>query len=180
MSGPTIRLAAAAVVVLTVLSLGVAWEGRVSSPGSPLTACAPLSARGSVVRVTLSDGGPMMMGGWLRGASLTESPASVSAGWVTFVATNVGTVRHELVVLPLATGAAGRLRVGPNGRIDESSSLGEASTSCGAGAGDGLAPRTRGWVSLRLAPGRYEIVCDVPWHYASGMSASLRVDARSL
>jgi uncharacterized cupredoxin-like copper-binding protein len=35
--------------------------------------------------------------------------------------------------------------------------------------GDGLAPGSTGWVTLTLKPGRYELVCDEPWHYAAGM-----------
>ncbi len=181
MSRATVRLAVAAVVVLTVLSLGVAGAlGGGSPAATALAACRPPSTRGSVVRVTLVDEGRMMMGGWLHGASLSERPARVPTGWVTFVATNLGTVPHELVVLPLRSGAAGRRTVGANGRIDESSGLGEASRTCGAGVGGGLAPGSRGWVSVRLAPGRYELVCDVPGHYASGMFASLTVASRSL
>ena len=46
---------------------------------------------------------------------------------------------------------------------------------CHAGPGDGLAPGSTGWVTLSLHPGRYELVCDEPGHYAAGMYAELTV-----
>ena len=59
--------------------------------------------------------------------------------------------------------------------VDESAALGEASASCAAGAGDGIEAGSMGWVTLRLAPGRYELVCNRPGHYAHGMYAELVV-----
>jgi len=44
--------------------------------------------------------------------------------------------------------------------------------------GDGMSPGARGWVSMDLKAGRYKLVCDVPWHYASGMFATLEVSSR--
>ncbi len=110
------------------------------------------------MRPTLCDDGSMMMGGWLHGAPRAERPTSVPARWVTFVATNVGTFSHELVVPPFASGGAGRRAVGANGKIDESSSLAGAPRTCGAGAGTGVARASRGWVSLRLTSGAREPV----------------------
>ena len=49
----------------------------------------------------------MMMRGWLR-----ADPTVVPAGRVTLVATNTGGLVHELVVLPLARGRAGRRPAG--------------------------------------------------------------------
>ncbi len=135
---------------------------------------------GAVVHVTLSDMGGGMMGGrraamggamWLR----TDTSA-VPAGTVSFVAANLGTEDHELVVLPLAPGQdAGARAVQADGTVDETGSLGEASRSDGAGAGDGIEPGTSGWVTLNLAPGRYEVVCNVAGHYAAGMYAEVTV-----
>jgi uncharacterized cupredoxin-like copper-binding protein len=130
--------------------------------------------------VTLVD---MGMGGMMGGAApmsghmrLRAYPSTVSAGKVSFVAVNVGRRKHELVVLPLAKGAVTGERVpGPDGKIDEAGSLGEASRSCGAGAGEGIRPRTAGWVTLTLKPGRYELVCNLRNHYANGMYAELVV-----
>lgn len=93
----------------------------------------------------------------------------MAAGQVSFVAHNQGSLAHELVVLRLPTDGPGTRQTGSDGKIDESQSLGEASKSCAAGTGDGLAPGSTGWVTLTLPTGRYELVCDEPWHYAAGM-----------
>ncbi len=53
--------------------------------------------------------------------------------------------------------------------------MGEASRSCGAGVGDGISPGSTGWTTVDLKPGRYELACDQPWHYAAGMFDVLRV-----
>ena len=41
--------------------------------------------------------------------------------------------------------------------------------------GDGIAPGTSSWVTLPLAPGRDELVCNLPGHYAAGMYAQITV-----
>jgi len=135
---------------------------------------------GTVVHVTLGNMGGAMMGGRHGGAGgamwLRADTATVRAGTVSFVATNLGSVDHELVVLPLVPGQqVGTRPVGEDGTIDETGSLGEASRSDGAGAGDGIQPGASGWVTMNLAPGRYEIVCNVADHYAAGMHTELAV-----
>ncbi len=65
--------------------------------------------------------------------------------------------------------------VGSDGKVSETGSLGEASNTCAAGAGDGIDPGAIGWVSLNLPRGNYEMICNLPGHYASGMYAELRV-----
>lgn len=131
---------------------------------------------GTVVTVHLAD----MSGGMMMSATgrmmLRVAPSVVSTGRVTLVAYNMGTRTHELVVLPLPDGQpAGARAVGSDGRVDETGSLGEASTSCGAGAGEGIAARSASWVTLTLAPGRYELVCNLKNHYARGMYGELDV-----
>jgi hypothetical protein len=64
---------------------------------------------------------------------------------------------------------------GPDGTVTEAGSLGEASNSCAAGAGDGIGAGSIGWTTLDLAPGNYELVCNLPNHYANGMYAELVV-----
>ena len=46
---------------------------------------------------------------------------------------------------------------------------------CAEGAGQGILPGTSGWVSITLEPGRYELVCNLPGHYAAGMYTQLTV-----
>jgi uncharacterized cupredoxin-like copper-binding protein len=44
-----------------------------------------------------------------------------------------------------------------------------------AGAGEDIAPGDASWVILALKPGRYEVVCNLPGHYAAGMYGELDV-----
>jgi hypothetical protein len=109
------------------------------------------------VTVTLAD---MSMTSMMTGAAplgahimLRAAPATVPAGKVSLVAENLGWRTHDLVVLPLDAGAAvGARAAGSDGRVDETGSLGEASSSCAAGTGDGITAGTAGWVTLTLAP----------------------------
>ena len=147
---------------------------------SALTCRAPGTAAGSVVSVRLSDmgmsramGAVAPMGAPMR---LRVLPATVAAGRVTLVAENVGWRTHELVVLPLDPGASeGERLPGPDGEVDESLSLGEASNGCGPDSGEGLASGTVGWTTVDLEPGRYELVCNLRNHYANGMHQELDI-----
>jgi uncharacterized cupredoxin-like copper-binding protein len=191
-----IVVGAVAVLVLTALSMltyaaisGAFASGpRVSTAGQ---ACAGPALPGSTVDVTLTDMGAMMRGGphgpvmrgpmrggdWPTGTmSASIAPTRVPAGTVSLRVHNLGMVPHELLVLPLPVGqAAGQLPIGSDGTVDETGSLGEASRSCGAGEGDGILPATTGWLTITLAPGRYELLCNKRGHYRAGMFAELDV-----
>lgn len=166
-------------------SPGQGWRA-----GGRFTCQPPADLPGTVVHVMVGDmgdrhsGGLMgrqhrgwpMMGAAMMGAHmmLHAFPATVPAGQVSFVVANMGTRTHEMVVLPLARGQqVGDRAVGADRRVDEAGSLGEASASCAAGEGEGIEPRAVGWVTLDLAPGRYEVVCNLPGHYAAGMRQRL-------
>ena len=132
-------------------------------------------------------GGGMMGGGMMGGAGRSQSypagmmrladlPSSVHHGAVSFRVTNAGWRTHEMVVLPLAAGQqVGERAVGSDGTVSEAGSRGEASASCAAGEGDGITAGSTGWVTLHLPAGRYELVCNLPGHYAAGMYAELDV-----
>ena len=140
--------------------------GRVA-PGVP-------NLPGTTVQVTAVDMGAMM--GGRTPMRLAVDRAGVPAGTVSLVLLNSGFTAHELVVLPLADGQQpGTRAVGPDQKVDETGSLGEAPRSGAAGAGDGVDPGTAGWVTLDLPAGRYELVCNLPGHYAAGMYAELTV-----
>jgi uncharacterized cupredoxin-like copper-binding protein len=114
-----------------------------------------------------------MMGGTMR---LEANRRTVPPGTVSFRVANVGSLVHELVVLPLEPGAsAGDRTVGADNRVEENGSLGEASQSCGSGPGDGIDPGAIGWVTLNLPAGNYELVCNLPGHYVAGMYTTLQV-----
>jgi uncharacterized cupredoxin-like copper-binding protein len=175
---------AAGIVAAVVLLVGVV--GPMIATGATLgyvpgiSPCNVPALSGTVVNVTLWDmmGGGMMNGGMMSGRmmAVSDSPSSVPAGEVPLRVVNQGGMLHELVVLPLAAGQAiGTRAVGYDGKVSETGSLGEASTSCGQGAGNGIAPSATSWVTLKLQPGRYELICNLQGHYAMGMYAELDV-----
>lgn len=139
------------------------------------TTCSRPKLEGHVIDVQLSDAGSGMMGPGPMMATLSVDASSVPAGRVSLVAHDRGALAHEVVVLPLSSDGPGTRPTGSDGKVNESASLGEASRSCAQGAGDGLSPGSTGWTTLTLKPGRYELICDEPWHYASGMFDVLTV-----
>ena len=156
--------------------------GGSASHYSRLTCAAPTNLPGSKITVLLGDMGmTQMMDGTAPLGSrmmLRAIPTFVRAGKVSLLVQNIGWRTHELVVLPLASGVAAGKRVpGPDGKVDETGSRGEASTSCGAGTGDGIASGSLGWTTVTLAPGHYELVCNLPNHYADGMHQEIVVTA---
>jgi uncharacterized cupredoxin-like copper-binding protein len=178
-----IVMATAGGVTLAAAAGGLAYAAQnmvgQALSGSSATSCSAPQLSGQVVDVTVSDMN-MMRGGVMSGYgmfSVTVSPAQVHAGTLSLRVSNIGVLTHELVVLPLGNRAVGGRSVGADGRVDESGSLGEASATCAAGAREGIASGTAGWVTLQLAAGRYELICNLPGHYAVGMHAELDVTA---
>lgn len=183
-------LIAGSAVVLGVATTAVAAGTGAFDTGSNRSysaGCQAPAPVGTLVRVAVSDmgGGPMMSGGSMMGGAnwsrmghmgMSVVPQSVPAGTITLDVVNVGMRDHEVLVLPLAAGQQiGQRQVGSDGRIDESSSQGEVSNTCATGAGDGLRPGATGWATITLAPGRYELVCNIAGHYAAGAFAELDV-----
>jgi len=158
---------------------GAGPGGQGFASGSPQAAP---KLTGTVVNISLTNMGGSMMGGqgntMMGGGAmgLSADHATVPHGTVSFMVTNDGNIDHEMVILPLAgSRTAGARPVGGDGKVDEAGSLGEASKTGGAGAGDGIAPGASGWVTVTLAPGHYELVCNLPRHYAAGMYTQLNV-----
>lgn len=107
---------------------------------------------------------------------LRASPITEPAGQISLVASNRGWRTHELVILPLSAGAtAGQHVPGPDGEISEAGSVGEPSGSCTAGTGPDIAGGTVSWTTVTLKPGRYELICNLPNHYADGMYEQLLI-----
>ena len=132
------------------------------------TCTPPTNLPGSTINVAVFDMGMMMRRANRMG--LSAFPSTVPQGKVNFLVTNMGMRTHEVVVLPLAEGqAVGTRIVGSDGKVDETGSLGEASNNCGSGSGEGIISGSRGWVTLNLSPGRYELLCNLPNHYSAGM-----------
>jgi uncharacterized cupredoxin-like copper-binding protein len=187
----TLLVAAGVTLVLTAASVtavaaaqdnaqrGPAAAGtmRGQVPASCQALNPPTASRVTVMLADMAgaDKGGMMAG---RGGSMMvhATPPAVPAGTVTLVAYNQGSRPHELIVLPLTPAASvGTRTVDADNTVDESASFGEASNSCRSEPGDGISPGAAGWVTLTLAPGRYELVCNLPGHYAAGMYTELDV-----
>lgn len=174
-----------AVVLLAAASTaGVAAASGAfrDSSAAPSGQCSAPALAGSVVDVGLMNmmngGMSGSGGGWMNSGSmrLVTSSSRATAGTVSFRVANVGTLVHELVVLPLpASQVVGDRVAASDGKVDETGSVGEASNSCASGPGTGLAPGSIGWVTLQLSPGNYELICNLPGHYADGMYAELTV-----
>jgi uncharacterized cupredoxin-like copper-binding protein len=152
-----------------------------NSPGtSPASGCAVPPLPGHVVTAHLADmdmmapqADPAPPGARMM---LRATPPSVPAGQISLIALNMGGRPHELVVLPLAVGArSGQRRVGSDGTADEAGAIGEASAACTGGEGDGVPVGSSSWTTLTLPPGRYELICNLPAHYADGMHDELDV-----
>ena len=147
---------------------------------SRLRCSAPPSLPDSIVNVTLADmgmttkmGGTAPMGAHMM---LHAAPATAPAGTISLVASNMGWRTHELVILPLpASASAGQRIPGPDGKVTETGSLGEASNACASGSGDGITSGAVGWTTLTLPAGHYELVCNLANHYADGMHQALTV-----
>jgi uncharacterized cupredoxin-like copper-binding protein len=158
-----------------IVALGVSQSTTPAIGAYGTITCTPPILTGTAVDVQVTDAGDSMMGQTPMRATLLATPVSVPAGKVSFVVADTGALVHELVILPLRADGPGTRPTGSEGKIDESQSLGEASRSCGSGTGDGIAPGSTAWTTVTLSPGRYELVCDQPWHYAAGMFDVLTV-----
>jgi uncharacterized cupredoxin-like copper-binding protein len=129
-----------------------------SGSDSGVTSSSTTAKTGTPVAIDVGDtqgvDGPMTM---------TVTPSSVAAGSVTFSVTNNGTIKHEMVVLK-TDGAA--LTINSDGKVSESTSVGEI--------GD-IQPGKTESVTLDLAAGKYELVCNIKDHYKMGMHAPFTV-----
>jgi uncharacterized cupredoxin-like copper-binding protein len=189
----SIALGIASTAALTAAGLGNPGGPFLTAPPS----CEVPALPGAVVDVTLTDMpgtmmgpgmGPAMMGlrpsgqygpgapapgyPWpgMRMMGLSLSSTTVPAGQVSLRVVNDGAWIHELAVLPLESGHnIGQRRIEADNKVDESASLGHVEGSCGADEGDGLVPGASGWTTITLAPGRYELICNIAGHYRAGM-----------
>ncbi|MEV0492276.1 sulfocyanin-like copper-binding protein [Streptomyces atratus] len=181
--------AAAAVVlgIATTALLATTSAHRATLPPGwtiPAARCAAPALPGRAVDVTADDMAPGMMshapGRHPRAMMrLTAHPATIPAGTISLRVRNNGALTHEVLVIPLPAGkSVGDRPTGSDGRINETGSVGEASRNCHSGSGNGIIPGMTGWTTLTLHPGRYELVCNFPGHYAAGMYAELDVTGR--
>lgn len=177
------RLALAAVIACvaifaaasTLILAGPIGGRRPVPRGLTDTQCSVPPLPGSVVDVTLYDAGPSMMGSRPVMVGIGVQPDTVASGTISLLVHNSGGLVHELTVLRLTGEQAGALPNGPDGTAAEGNALGHAEVACGTGEGAGIPPGGTSWLTLELAPGRYELICNEPGHYRSGMYAVLTV-----
>lgn len=93
----------------------------------------------------------------LKEFKVLPSTKSVATGKVTFSVKNVGTVDHELVVIKTNV-APGKLPV-KNAKASEKGKVGLVPE---------LKPGKSGKVTLKLAKGKYVLLCNLPAHYQAG------------
>jgi uncharacterized cupredoxin-like copper-binding protein len=84
-------------------------------------------------------------------------------GKVKFVVTNVGTVKHEFVVIKTSKPAGNLLK---GGEADEAGNVGEIGE---------ILPGQAKTVTLRLPVGHYALICNLPGHYKTGQFADFYV-----
>jgi len=132
---------------------------QAASPEAPKASspapAAPAASGGSEVSVTVKE------------FTFEASPGSVKAGEVTFSAKNAGAAPHELAVVK-SDGDPKKLPV-KDGSMDESASKPLGRTS-------NLAAGASGTVKVKLEPGKYVLVCNVPGHYSLGMAVPFTVN----
>ena len=149
-----LALLAAGAIATGVSACGSSSTAATTSTPAASTA-ASTTATASQVDVTL--GSP-------KEFSLVPASPSVAAGTVTFKIKNAGTMVHEMVVIK-TTKDAGKLPI-KDGEAVETGALGET--------GDMEAGTTRD-ITLKLTPGHYALICNLPGHYVGGMYANFEV-----
>jgi uncharacterized cupredoxin-like copper-binding protein len=119
-----------------------------------------------------ASGGAKDVGVTIQEWSITPTGTTAPAGAITFSVSNSGTIPHEFVVLSTDTLAADfpiKSFEGEANRIDEDKvgkNVGET--------GD-MQPDSTKSLTLKLKPGHYAFVCNLPGHYAFGMHIDFTV-----
>ena len=137
----------AAVIAALLLSAGVSACGATSH----------LGAAQRIVDVSEKD------------FTIKASPTRVVAGDVVFQARNRGPDAHELIVVHESPGTALQLR------SDGMTVSEEALKSSIVGALEPGAPGSLRELRVRLAPGRYVLLCNMSGHYMGGMHTVVTV-----
>lgn len=132
---------AAAVLLLLAVPAGASAASAAGAGGSATT-----------VRTQLME--------WM----VMPSKNSVPAGKVTFVAANMGKVKHDLVVLKTKLAPSKLPMVGSKAK--EVGLVGRTPV---------FGPEQTRRLTLTLTPGRYVLICNVPAHYMAGMRVAFKV-----
>jgi uncharacterized cupredoxin-like copper-binding protein len=157
-------LFAAGALLISLVTL-VAVSAKLGTKDIRVTtqAAAPAAAGGAGAAAKTAPAVPHRVNVSLKEFSVNPSSNQAAAGKVTFHVSNSGTVTHEFVVIRTDKSAGGLLK---GARADESGNVGET--------GD-LKAGTSKSLSLKLAPGHYALICNLPGHYTSGQHTDFTV-----
>jgi uncharacterized cupredoxin-like copper-binding protein len=103
-----------------------------------------------------------------RDFHITVAPTHVPAGDMLLVVRNQGPDTHELIIVR----SQARLPLRRDGLTVDEPALDPVTVASLDGAGPGAVRRER----LHLAPGRYELFCNMAGHFMAGMRGELVVD----
>jgi uncharacterized cupredoxin-like copper-binding protein len=145
-----------------LVAVAVKLDGKNSTPAvaQPVAASSATAAAGAAAPAVAHT-----VGISLKEFAINPTVSQAAAGKVTFSVRNAGKVMHEFVVVKTSKTAAELL---PAGKVkaDESGNVGET--------GD-LAPGVAKTLHLKLTPGHYVLLCNLPGHYAAGQHSDLTV-----
>jgi uncharacterized cupredoxin-like copper-binding protein len=155
----TLGFAIVAVIVgMLLIMLGPVRHSIKASAVSAPAVSAPAASKPAVAAVPT---GPVAVS--LREFVVAPSRTAARAGKVTFNVRNGGKITHEFVVIRTNKPAANLLR---GARADETGNVGETG-DLAAGASKRL--------TLRLTPGHYALICNLPGHYRLGQHVDFTV-----
>ena len=143
------------IALANLLAVAVKLDGKSSTVNAPAKIAQPAAAKPAAIPSHVSVG--------LREFSVNPSSHVAKAGHVTFAVHNGGTVTHEFVVIRTGKPAGALL---DGARADETGNVGETG-DLKAGASKTL--------RLRLQPGHYALICNLPGHYAAGQHTGFTV-----
>jgi hypothetical protein len=137
------------------------WLGRLTLVVLPVlvvVGCADSDAgsraSGSLVHVSVKD------------FRIVVTPGHIPAGDTELVVRNQGPDTHELIIVP---SRRSRLPLRLDGLTVDEEALGAIATV------EGVGPKSVGQIRLHLAPGRYELFCNMAGHFMAGMHNNLVV-----
>jgi uncharacterized cupredoxin-like copper-binding protein len=120
-----------------------------------LSACAPVSSGGEAVQIDLIDFG------------ISAEPAVVAAGSIDLAIANDGQIVHEVEIFGGAF---------PDQELEISNSVADTTGLDLIDEVEDVLPSTTARLTVELEPGTYLVICNLPGHYAKGMSTSITVE----
>ena len=138
------------------------WVAGVLAAGALVAGCGTSSSNAS----SSPDTVPATEREW----KIVADHKAIKAGDITFTVTNKGTVNHELLVIRTDL-AVGALTIGADNKFKEDD---PKATNVGE-SGEYEVGLTKTF-KVKLAPGKYQLVCNIPNHYKNGMHIAFTVD----